>query len=327
MPALALDHECRSDQQIAADFLSCLQADTSDRVAYEQEPTRLTGGADARLYRYKLIDQAPRVLRILRPEREVEELICHQLVHRTLNQQGLKTPVIHRVCGDKSVLGGVFAVMDLLPGHTLFELAPERHAEVLGQSMAAMHGLDVRPIVESLRRSGVPDERFLSPFIQHKALGFFDQKIPWAADLMAWLHDHLPLDGENLAVIHGDYHGGNIMFDDGSLSGVLDWSFAIADPAVDLAHTMNVYRVLVRQVDPAMSPQVCEQMMDGILKTYQSIRPLNHQRIKACRVFHLLSFLAAGVAGVGPEFLRKPESQRDYLSFIEQATGLTLSPP
>ena len=78
MPAQALETEVRSDQQIAADFLSYLQSDASDRVAYELEPTRLTGGADARLYRYKLIDQEPRVLRILRPNREVEEL---SLIH------------------------------------------------------------------------------------------------------------------------------------------------------------------------------------------------------------------------------------------------------
>ena len=41
---------------------------------------------------------------------------------------------------------------------------------------------------------------------------FFEEKTPWAADLMAWLRDYLPLDAENLAVIHGDYHGGNLMF-------------------------------------------------------------------------------------------------------------------
>jgi len=326
MPVLVLDPECRSDQQIAADFLTYLQSELSDRVAYEVEPMRLRGGCDARLYRYKLIDEEPKVLRVLRPEREVEELLHHQLVHRTLNQQGLKTPLIHRVCGDKTVLGGVFAVMDLLPGQIVFALSPERHGEVLGESMAAMHGLDVRPIVESLRRAGVPDERFLSPVFQHKVLGFFEQTTPWAADLMVWLRDHLPLDGETLSVIHGDYHRGNVMIDNGSISGVLDWGFCIADPAVDLAHTMNVYWVLVRQVDPAMSSQVCEQIMDGVLKTYQSIRPLNHERIKACRVFHLLSLLAAGAAGVGPEFVRKPESQRDYLSFIEQTTGIRLSP-
>ena len=84
MSALALETDCRSDQQVAADFLSYLQSGTSDRVAYEQEPTRLTGGADARLYRYKLIDQEPRVLRVLRPARQAEELMYLQLVHQML---------------------------------------------------------------------------------------------------------------------------------------------------------------------------------------------------------------------------------------------------
>ena len=51
---------------------------------------------------------------------------------------------------------------------------------------------------------------------------------------MAWLRDHLPLDAENLTVIHGDYHGGNLIFKNGSLSGVLDWSFCISGPALIL---------------------------------------------------------------------------------------------
>ncbi len=325
MPAQVLEPEFRSDQQITADFLAYLQSESSDRVNYEVEPSRLTGGADARLYRYKLIDQEPRVLRILRPAREVAELLHHQVVHQILNQQGLNAPMIHHVCADKSVLGGVFAVMELVPGQTVFGLAPELHAKAVGESMATMHGLDVRPIVESFRRAGVPDERFLDSFVRQKALGFFEEKTPWAADLMAWLRDHLPLDAENL-VIHGDYRGGNLMFKNGSLSGVLDWSFCISDPAVDLAHTMNDYLVFIPQIGWGMSSHLWEQIMDGVLQAYQAIRPLNHEHIKACRVFHLFCALTAGLAGGGIEFMRKPESQRDYLSFIEQATGIRLSP-
>ena len=326
MPALAFETECRSDQKIAADFLSFLQSDSSDRVAYEVEPTRLTGGFDARMYRYKLIDQEPRVLRILRPEREVEELLYLQVVHQILNQQSLKTPVIHRVCGDQSVLGGVFAVMDLVPGQPLIEQKSEVCTSILGESMAAMHELDVRPIVEAIRRSGVPYERFLSPAIHQKGLDLAEQKIPWASDLIGWLRDRLPLNGENLAVIHGDYHGRNVMFDNGSVSGVLDWGFCISDPAMDLAHTTNLYLIVCPQVDPAFLPHVRDTTLDGILKAYQAIRPLNHERMTVFRVAHLFSFLAAGAAGVGPEFIRKPESQRDYLTFIEQTTGIRLSP-
>ena len=326
MPALAFETECRSDQKIAADFLSFLQSDSSDLVAYEVEPTRLTGGFDARMYRYKLIDQEPRVLRILRPEREVEELLYLQVVHQILNQQSLKTPVIHRVCGDQSVLGGVFAVMDLVPGQPLIEQKSEVCTSILGESMAAMHELDVRPIVEAIRRSGVPYERFLSPAIHQKGLDLAEQKIPWASDLIGWLRDRLPLNGENLAVIHGDYHGRNVMFDNGSVSGVLDWGFCISDPAMDLAHTTNLYLIVCPQVDPAFLPHVRDTTLDGILKAYQAIRPLNHERMTVFRVAHLFSFLAAGAAGVGPEFIRKPESQRDYLTFIEQTTGISLSP-
>ncbi|MCB4394399.1 phosphotransferase [Synechococcus sp. HB1133] len=322
----APETEFRSDQQIAADFLSYLQSEFEDPVVYEVEPTRLTGGFDARLYRYQLVDQEPRVLRIERPERKEEGLLYHQFVYQTLNQQGLKTPVIHHVCGDKSILAGVFAVMDLLPGRTVFELAPELHAKVLGESMATMHEMDVRPIIEAFRQSDVPDELYLSPISHQKALDSLEEAHPWASELIGWLRTHLPLDGRDLAVIHGDYHGNNVMFDNGSVSGVLDWWFSISDPAVDLAHTMNDYLVFARQIDPTMSPHLWHQIMDGALKAYQSIRPLNHEHIKAFRVFHLFGVFTAGGTGVGLEFMRKPESQRDYLSFIEQTTGLTLSP-
>ena len=322
----APETEFRSDQRIAADFLPYLQSEFEDPVAYEVEPTRLTGGFDARLYRYKLVGHEPRVLRILRPAREAEELLHHQFVHQMLNQQGLKTPVIYRVCGDKSVLGGVFAVMDLVPGQPLIEQKSELHAKVLGESMATMHELDVRPIIESFRLAGVPDELFLSPVIDQKSLDFCEQKIPWASSLIGWLRDHLPLDGRDLSVIHGDYHGNNLMFENGSVSGVLDWAFRISDPALDLANTMNDYLVFVRQIDLPGSPYFWEQIVNEALKAYQAIRPLNHERIKAFRVLHLLGALTAGAAAVGPEFMRKPESQREYLALIEEKTGLTLSP-
>jgi len=89
---------------------------------------------------------------------------------------------------------------------------------------------------------------------------------------------------------------------------------------------MNIYLIFTRQIDPTVSPHVCEQFVDGVLEAYQANRPLNHERIKFFRVFHLFRVLALGVAAVGPEFLRKPSSQCDYLAFIKRITGLTLSP-
>ena len=263
MPAQVLEPEFRSDQQITADFLAYLQSKSSDRVNYEVEPSRLTGGADARLYRYKLIDQEPRVLRVLRPARQAEELMYLQLVHQTLNQQGLNAPVIHRVCGDQSVLGGVFAVMDLVPGQHLSAQPPEIHATVLGESMARMHALDVRPFVATFRRAGVADEHFLFPALLQRVFDDVEQTMPWAVDLVGWLRDQLPLDALERSVIHGDYHGNNVMFEDDAVTGVLDWSFAIADPAVDLANMMNVYFLYAPQLVEVFRLLMLSRLLKG----------------------------------------------------------------
>ena len=76
-----------------------------------------------------------------------------QLVHQTLNQQGLNAPVIHRVCGDQSVLGGCVRGKDLVPGQHLSAQPPEIHATVLGESMARMHRWMCVPL---LQHSGEP---------------------------------------------------------------------------------------------------------------------------------------------------------------------------
>ena len=323
MPAQALDTEVRSDQQIAADFLSYLQSDASDRVAYELEPTRLTGGADARLYRYKLIDQEPRVLRILRPNREVEELLYHQFVHQTLKQHGLKVPAIHSICGDQSVLGGVFAVMDLVSGRPLYEQDPDLYAKVLGESMAHMHELDVRPVIDAFREAGIPEEAFLSPTLLEQWLDGAENNFPWTFELVDWLRNHLPLAGQELSVIHGDYHAGNLMFENGSVTGVLDWGFFVADSALDLANMLNAYLIWSPQRLKEVPPDLWQRIVDGALKSYQVIRSVNHECIQAFRVLHLLGPLCR--ASFYPEFMRRPESQREYLAFIEQTTGLKLS--
>ena len=324
MPAPALDHDVRSDQQMAADFLSYLQSESADPVAYEVEPTQLSGGADARLYRYKLVGQQPRVLRILRPNREVEELRYYQFVHQTLKRHGLKVPAIHSVCGDQSFLGGVFAVMDLVSGRPLCEQDPDLHGKVLGESMAHMHELDVRPVIDAFRESGIPKDAFLSPALLEQWLDGAAKNFPWTFELVGWLRNHLPLAERELSVIHGDYHGGNLMFENGSVTGVLDWGFFVADSALDLANMMNGYLIWAPQCSKDVPPDFWQRIVDGALKSYRIIRSVNYEYIKAFRVLHLLGPLCR--ASFYPEFMRKPESQREYLAFIEQTTGLKLSP-
>ena len=81
-------------------------------------------------------------------------------------------------------------MMDLMPGEPLFEQKPEAFSSVLGESMARMHEMDVGTIVDSFWRAGVPDERFLSPFLHRTALDFFEKKTPLSSELILWFRDH-----------------------------------------------------------------------------------------------------------------------------------------
>lgn len=183
--------------------------------------------------------------------------------------------MIQHVCGNPSVLGGVFEVTGLLPGQPLGAQPPQIHAFVLGESMARMHALDVSHLVETFGRAGIADEHFLFPALPQRIFEGIEETMPWAAELIGWLRDQLPLDVLERSVSHGDYHGNNVMFEHGAVTGVLDWTFAIADPVVDLANMTNVYLVLAPQLHPDLSSHVCEQIVDGVLKASESIRTVN----------------------------------------------------
>ena len=112
------------------------------------------------------------------------------------------------------------------------------------------------------------------------------------------------------------------MYETGSVTGMLDWMFFIADPSLDLANTMNVILIYGPHIFKDVPQQFWEQYADGILKAYQNIRTLNQERINIFRVWTLLEILCAADP---PEHMQHPEARRDFVAFIEQATKLHLA--
>ena len=308
---------------VGTDLLTYLRSELPDKkIAYEIAPRPLVGGNDSRIYHYKLQGKQPRVLRILRPNREAGELLYLQSVYQTLSHHGMNVPLIHRVCEDKSVLGGCFAVMDLLPGKTLSVQEPEVQAQVLGESMANMHDKEVMSIVDELRESGIPDQHFLSPDLLKNWLDSLEKNYPWTSEHVGWLRERLPLSSGELSIVHGDYHPGNLIFEEGLVTGVLDWGFCVADPAMDLAHITNLCLLFMHHFFKDIPLEFCEQYLEKIFNAYSQIRPVNHDRIHVFRVLELLRLLC--FADKIPEQLQSSEAQQGYVAFIEDATGLPL---
>ncbi|MEZ5649557.1 MAG: phosphotransferase [Burkholderiaceae bacterium] len=115
------------------------------------------------------------------------------------------------------------------PGTLLSEIA---------QALAAIHRVDVGavgdvPVMESAEALAGLGKRFLD----------YGGDRPVLALALHWLQANIPAPATP-RLVHGDFRLGNLMVDDGRLSGVLDWELAhIGDPVEDLAYAcMTVWR-------------------------------------------------------------------------------------
>ena len=100
-----------TDLPIKEGLLRFIHKQTGRGVIYEQEPIPLLGGLDATTYKFKLRGMEPMVLRLLGSDRRAEEVKRLQIHSQALIQSNIKAPKVYWVDEDKSLLGGVFAIM------------------------------------------------------------------------------------------------------------------------------------------------------------------------------------------------------------------------
>jgi len=83
----------------------------------------------------------------------------------------------------------------------------------------------------------------------HRELDYWVGKIdqdelephPVVRAVIRWLRNHPPPPAQKIALVHGDYRIGNILYSaDGTIHGVLDWEMChLGDPMEDLTYGMN----------------------------------------------------------------------------------------
>ena len=181
-----------------------------------------------------------------------------QLQYRTmelLQPSGLPVPPLYGLETHPQVLGAPFFIMGRLPGLVPAE-NPIYHLEGwlhdLPPEQVRQHwfaGLDGVAALSRLDWQALGFDFLLPPAgttaLQHQ-LGYYHHMLTWSESLsgehyewlhrgLAWLQQHQPQD-EPLALSWGDAKLGNCVFDQGRLSGMLDWERpALANPVDDLA--------------------------------------------------------------------------------------------
>ena len=189
--------------------------------------SRMHGGLGAVLH---LIELGPEpnqpdafVLRRLMPEwGETAEHLNREAmtVDRLDRLSDVPVPSVHWSDPDGRVFGRPAMLMEFVPGHPLVaDLDSQDAAAILAETLAGIH--DAPVAMEHLRR--------FESIAQHpQILGVNggSSEIIDADRLRSALEASIPNGSIRPTLVHGDFHGGNVLWDGAAVTAVLDWPMA-----------------------------------------------------------------------------------------------------
>ncbi|MGL5818042.1 MAG: phosphotransferase family protein [Phycicoccus sp.] len=227
------------------------------------EVGQFTGGASNLTY---LLRYPVRDVILRRPPTGTKARGAHDM-RREHDIQAALAPVFPSVpamvafCGDESVVGSQFYVMERTPGTVLRRDIPDglgldragvaRLCATAVDTLVALHGVDVEAagLVHLDRGDG---------YVRRQVDGWSGRfarahtpDVPSYATTMAWLSEHQPADRPH-TLIHNDFRLDNLVLDPADptrVAAVLDWEMAtVGDPLMDLASGLAYW---VQADDPA----------------------------------------------------------------------------
>jgi aminoglycoside phosphotransferase (APT) family kinase protein len=167
-------------------------------------------------------------------------------VVRAAFEAGVPTPRPHWACGDPAVLGTPFYVMDRVEGEALPRrlLRDERYAGAREKMVPQLAEIAVRihrvptehPDLAGLAAppAGVSPALVEVERVSEGIRVLSAEPHPVLALAERWLRERLPR-RRRLALVHGDYRVGNVLFDETGVRAVLDWELGkLGDPVEDL---------------------------------------------------------------------------------------------
>ena len=248
------------------------------KIEYKERPVKITKGFATDKFVFTL-NNAPEhlaqtlVVRIFRKTMRKGYAKGEGKVQNALHDLGYPTPRVFFACSDKSVLGREFTVMEYKKGVNLSETGRQDVPEILGRLHAELHSIDPSTLMKTI----TPEDGGTIRYSITEYLDEFIRKNKYTRlfPALEWVLDNRP-PSETPVLCHGDFHAENILWDDDSVSAVLDWgAFRFEEPAWDVAYIIVKLRAFYPQRLHGVSLNV---YIDRYFRSYNERRKIGRDR-------------------------------------------------
>lgn len=281
----------------------------------------IKGGYEAYLYKFKIKGNqecnGKLVLRLFPSYAHPESATWQAMIHNLLGEEGLPVPQVYLSSSDKSILGGSFLVMDYVEGSVIDPTNDPCILVLTAKTQAMLHQKDGKKISEQIIAQGHSAEshNFDGRINWIKEKG---KKYPGLDEAVKWLFDKRPPEPETQKIIHGDLHPMNLLVKDGEVTAILDWSgFMVGDPMYGLGWTKALF-VATRKTE--LSDDVFNQLLQMYIDAYESIHPIDYQKMEYYVVYRLVRALIEGLEG--QEIWTQPIIVNNIIKEIKDMTGI-----
>jgi aminoglycoside phosphotransferase (APT) family kinase protein len=314
-----------SVERLGAELLDYMrdQLGRSD-VALVGPITRLLGGYDTEIFAFAQTGAAGiparLVLRLYRVGQNPQKVLSESVTQNAMAAQGLAAAPVYFTCMDVSVLGRAFIVMAHMPGSQLIDAPADISSTLMGEAHAALHDLDPAPVIQRLNHAGVDavtlDARLA--WLDERA-----QQNPAIGGVTRWLAANRPSPPDRLSVCHCDWHKLNLLYEEGNISAILDWSAAmIADPVFDVATTIAAFTIVANHLAAAgdFAPVDNDKLVSEYLAGYERQRKLDRRKLDYFITLRCALSLVQGFEG--HPIYKRPAIASDLAAKISGLTGV-----
>jgi len=221
------------------------------KIEYKEKPVKITKGFATDKYVFTLNNAPehltqPLLIRIFRKTTRSGHAEGEAKVQNALHNIGYPTPRVFFACSDKAVLGREFTIMEYKKGLNLSETGRHDVPEIIGRLHTELHSIDPSTLMKTI----TPEDGGTIRYSITEYLDEFIRKNNYTRlfPALEWVLDNRP-PTEPPVICHGDFHADNILWDNDSVSAVLDWgAFRFEEPAFDVAYIIVKLRAFIPQL-------------------------------------------------------------------------------